>query len=120
MIKGALVIDGSAYAQNPEGIIQYGQQLVNSDPRKNLIFSLHMYAEWKNPGGRNIGDNLYNIQQKGLTVVVGEFTLHHPDGCSWIKVDIWELMRQCLWKNVGYIAWSWHGKKIRLLAFILR
>jgi len=108
--EGALVIDASAYAQNPDSILAYGNELLNSDPKKNLIFSLHMYAEWRNEaGGRKIGDNLYNIQQKGLTVIVGEFTLHHPDGCKWIKVDVWELMRQCKWKNVGYIAWSWHG-----------
>jgi mannan endo-1,4-beta-mannosidase len=87
------------------GILTYGNELLNSDPKKNLIFSLHMYAEWRNDAnGRKIGDNLYNIQQKGLTVIVGEFTLHHPDGCKWIKVDVWELMRQCKWKNVGYIG----------------
>ncbi len=63
---GALVIDASAYAQNPDGILQkfnnnisliktyfnigpikYGNELVQGDPYKNLIFSIHMYAEWK-------------------------------------------------------------------------
>jgi len=44
-----------------------------------------------------------------LTIVVGEFALEHPDGCHWEEIDGWEIMRQCKWKNIGYLGWSWQG-----------
>ena len=42
-----MVIDASAYAQNPDGPIKYGNDMIQADPAHNLIFSIHMYAEWK-------------------------------------------------------------------------
>jgi mannan endo-1,4-beta-mannosidase len=44
--SGAMVIDASAYGQDPNGPILYGQQLISYDPSKNLIFSVHMYSQW--------------------------------------------------------------------------
>ena len=44
--SGALVIDASAYAQNPNGPKWYGVELLSNDPFNNLIFSVHMYAQW--------------------------------------------------------------------------
>ena len=46
--SGSLVIDASAYAQNPNGPKLYGKDLIASDPYNNLIFSVHMYAQWSN------------------------------------------------------------------------
>jgi hypothetical protein len=80
--NGVLILDGSAYAQNPdcklsysvnrlipleiikiihEGIIKYGQYLVSVDPAKNLAFSVHMYAEWKKYGGNKNQIKFYLI-----------------------------------------------------------
>lgn len=44
--SGALVIDASAYAQNPNGPKWYGNELLSYDSFNNLIFSVHMYAQW--------------------------------------------------------------------------
>ena len=90
-------------------VISNGLEVLNSDPVKNVAFSIHMYAEWKANGGRNVGNALWDIQQKGLTVIVGEFAQSHPDGCQWVDIDCWEIMRQCKWKSVGYLGWSWLG-----------
>ena len=68
-----------------------------------------MYAEWKKGGNFAIGDKLWEIQNQGLTIVVGEFAKEHPEGCNWVEIDAWEIMRQCKWKNIGYLGWSWHG-----------
>jgi hypothetical protein len=55
-------------------------------------------------GNYNIANKLTELQQKGLTVIVGEFAETHPEGCNWIAIDIWEIMRQCKWKSMGYIG----------------
>ncbi|RNA11411.1 Mannan endo-1-4-beta-mannosidase, partial [Brachionus plicatilis] len=101
------MIDASDCGQNPDGIIKYGQELVQSDPHKNLIFSVHMYSMWINY--YNIGVKLWDIQQKGLTVIVGEFAMKLDCKNPATSVDAWEIMRQCRWKNIGYLGWSWHG-----------
>ena len=38
--------------------------------------------------GRKVGDALWNIQQKGLTVIVGEFAESHPEGCQWVCYEL--------------------------------
>ena len=47
---GLLLVDASAYAQNPNVIVKYGKELVSYDTFNNIAFSLHMYAEWKKGG----------------------------------------------------------------------
>ena len=41
--SGNIVVDASAYAQNPNGPKQFGQEMLNRDPFSNLLFSVHMY-----------------------------------------------------------------------------
>jgi hypothetical protein len=45
--KGTLIIDSTAYAQSPNAILKYGQEMINRDPMKNLMFSIHAYADWR-------------------------------------------------------------------------
>jgi hypothetical protein len=52
-----------------------------------------------------------------LTIVVGEFAKEHPEGCNWVEIDAWEIMRQCKWKNIGYLGWSWHGNSEKKKVF---
>ena len=62
------------------GILEYGQDLVNSDPQKNLMFSIHSYGE-KNQNTKigNINWSNYDLLawtikfEKKLTFIFGEF-----------------------------------------------
>ena len=67
------MIDASDCGQNPDGIIKYGQELLNHDPYKNLIFSVHMYGMWISY--YNIGAKLWDIQQKGKILTKNSFFL---------------------------------------------
>jgi len=68
--------------------------LIAHDPIHNLVFSIHMYGEWKkvNPNYK-IGEKLWQLWQAGLTVIVGEFTLKLEEGCGWTDFDAVTLMR---------------------------
>ena len=43
--SGNLVVDAAAYAQNPNSIKTHGAEVYNSDPYKNILFSLHLYGK---------------------------------------------------------------------------
>lgn len=109
--SGTLVIDAPAYAQDPNGPKWYGQDLINYDPVSNLVFSLHMYAQW---GGSNPDYSIVNemqaIKNKQLPLIIGEFAHKHPaDACAEVSIDFWAIMRESRKHGYGYIGWSWHG-----------
>jgi mannan endo-1,4-beta-mannosidase len=73
--------------------LKYGQEVQNSDPQRNIVFSVHMYVLYAY-GGYDVGSKLGEIQWRNLTVIVGEFALKHPDYCNkWYDINIWEIMR---------------------------
>jgi hypothetical protein len=47
---------------------------------------------YKDPNYK-IGEKLTELQSKGLTVIIGEFASTHPEGCNWIDIDAWEILR---------------------------
>jgi mannan endo-1,4-beta-mannosidase len=47
--KQTLVVDSGSWGEDPENFLQYGQQVFNSDPQKNIVFSLHPYQIFCDP-----------------------------------------------------------------------
>lgn len=109
--SGTLVVDAPAYAQDPNAVFNHGQQMINADPRRNLVFSLHTYAQW---GGSNpdysIADEIADLSQIQLPFIIGEFAQKHPDGNhNWVNIDFWQILRSCKDHGVGYVGWAWKG-----------
>jgi mannan endo-1,4-beta-mannosidase len=115
--SGTLMIDAPAYAQNPNGPKQYGQALYQADPVHNLIFSIHMYAEWSSEHAPNtvynIDTEMNAIKSLNIPFVVGEFAhLHHAEinhVCKHVKIDAVKIMNNCARLGFGYLGWSWNG-----------
>jgi mannan endo-1,4-beta-mannosidase len=108
-IDNLLVIDAPAWGQGSWAILNQGQRIIDSDPQKNILFDLHMYATFNPPA--NIGDVLQAFVDKKLPLVIGEFGYNHNNGNNNLqcKVDAREILKQCQNKGIGYIAWSWSG-----------
>lgn len=103
-IKNTIMIDAAGWGQYAEPIGKYGKTLLEEDPDKNLVFSVHMYgAAGKSP--RVIEQNLKYATNNGLCVVVGEFGYNHSDG----DVDEEYIMKYCCENDIGYLGWSWKG-----------
>lgn len=103
-IKNTIMIDAPGWGQNPKPINTYGEQLLNDDPDKNTMFSIHMYgAAGKSP--RVISTNIEYATKNNLCVVVGEFGYNHSDG----DVDEDYIMQYCTENDIGYLGWSWKG-----------
>jgi len=103
-IENLIMVDAAGWGQDGTAVRRFGEEVFNSDPNKNTMFSIHMYGmsgryEWL------IRYNLEGVTNQDLCVCVGEFGYTHTDG------DVKEeyLMKYCQENGIGYIAWSWKG-----------
>lgn len=103
-IKNTIMVDAAGWGQYGKSIADYGQEVFDSDPDGNTMFSIHMYGS----AGKNettIRENLEGVTSRNLCVSVGEFGYKHSDG----DVDEEYLMKYCTENNIGYLGWSWKG-----------
>lgn len=103
-IENTIMIDAAGWGQYAEPIGKYGKTLLEEDPDRNIVFSVHMYGTaGKSP--RVIQQNLKYATNNDLCVVVGEFGYNHSDG----DVDEEFIMKYCCENDIGYLGWSWKG-----------
>lgn len=103
-IKHCIMIDTDGYGQHSATISQRGQDVLNADPDKNIIFSIHMYGT---AGGSSTKVTLaiQNAINSNLCLCIGEFGWYHSDG----DVDEDAIISTCASNNVGWCSWSWWG-----------
>lgn len=78
----------------------------NSTEKSNLLFSIHMYCEWKK-GGDNIGI-INTIKSSGIPIIVGEFGYQHASDGS-CDIDEQSILNICQSGGIGWLAWSQKG-----------
>ena len=74
-IHTPFVIDAAEWGKNLDMLVATGQNIINSDPDHNIIFSVHMY--WAISEGADaafITNKLMESVNAGLPLIVGEFT----------------------------------------------
>lgn len=102
-IEHCLMIDTDGWGQHAVTIPNKGKALLNADPDKNIIFSIHMYGTAGKQGA--VESNINNVLNQGLSLCIGEFGWYHSDG----DIDEDAIISTCHNKNVGWCAWSWWG-----------
>ena len=109
-INTTLVIDAVGYGQdinNASNIKAYAASMINADPQKNLLFSVHMYCEWKKGAG-DIPGTLQWMRTNKIPFIVGEFGYQHATDGS-CDIDEQLIMDECQAKGIGWLAWSQKG-----------
>jgi mannan endo-1,4-beta-mannosidase len=104
-----IVIDAPGWGQNLEPIQQYGNALLQADPNKNLLFSVHMYGSWNE--AMKIKKELDKAHQANLPLIVGEFGYNYREGDNNLHctVDHRMILTTCQELGYGYMPWSWAG-----------
>jgi len=107
--KTTLVIDGPMWGQDIEPIRKYSSELLESDPLKNLLFSVHMYYYWND--ANKIASELEKTRSMNLPLIVGEFGYNFDKGFNNLecKVDHTVILSKCNELGIGYLPWSWTG-----------
>ena len=103
-IKNMLVVDAAGWGQYPTSIFTNGNDVFNSDPLGNIIFSIHMY-EYAGGNATMVKDNIDNALAIGVPVIIGEFGHYHSAG----DVDEATILSYTEQLGVGWLAWSWYG-----------
>jgi hypothetical protein len=111
-INSTLIIDApncGQDVQNGRTLRTYGGAVINSDPRRNIMFAVHMYCEWKPGGGSSISTGLPSIKNAGIPVYVGEFGYQHAEGSGTCDINETQIISTCQSNGIGWQAWSWKG-----------
>jgi len=117
-VKNLLMIDaGGACGQLAESVEAWGKEIFDSDPEKNVVFSIHQYGFWVDPGspiagtwdGRqpyDIDAELTKLEAVGVPIVIGEFswtTFNQVTYTTKAAVAAYEK------HGVGWLAWMWNN-----------
>ena len=107
-IRHTLVIDANGYGQRANTVLTQGQTLLDADPQHNLLFSAHMYEEFRD--AQTIRNTLQRAVDQKLPFIVGEFGFQRADAPNPpIPVPYDVLLSESQRLGLGYLAWSWTG-----------
>lgn len=102
-----LMIDGGDWGKDIDVLQATGPYLINADPDKNLMFSVHMW--WPYMWGyseQKVIDEIRESVEMDLPLIVGEFGHQweeHDNG----KIPYKTILEECYKNEIGYMAWSW-------------
>ena len=109
-----IMVDGPMWGQDWQNIMRDNAATVfNSDPDRNTVFSIHMYAVYSTP--ESIISYLDAFRTANLPLVIGEFGHVFPGG----DPDEDTMMAQAQQRGIGYIGWSWSGNTDGALDMVL-
>ena len=98
------MVDGANWGQDWQRIMYLrAGDLLESDPLRNLIFSVHMYEVYGSED--TVRDYLSRFSNQGWCLVVGEFANTHYGK----PVDAKAILRWAEHLGFGYLGWSWSG-----------
>lgn len=111
-ITTTIVVDAPNCGQDIQmsTLRNFAPTVLNSDPLKNILFSVHMYCEWSSSGGSRIGTDLPALKNAGIPIIVGEFGWQENNGSGgFCSIDAANIINTCQSNGIGWLAWSWTG-----------
>jgi mannan endo-1,4-beta-mannosidase len=102
-IRVPIMIDAAAWGTGMDYIYKNWKYLTAKDPRKNLIFSVHMW--WNDGNARRVKEAVQNAEKLKIPMVVGEFALAGIDNKGLICYET--IITECNRARTGWLAWEW-------------
>jgi hypothetical protein len=100
----------TTYGRDPQPILQYGEEIFDYDPEKNVIFGCQVYwGDWyTGKYGMTIAEACKKFAEQNFPVQVGAC----PSDCG---NDCWKQVWEESYKNeLGCLWWSWKGDQFAL------
>jgi mannan endo-1,4-beta-mannosidase len=113
---GAIMVDAPGCGQNPKPIIQFGREVFDADPEKNVLFGVHIYGGWYDQVGgvpskwndqHDLHTTLDALKETGLTIVIGEFGPGRDIGPSPTMITPERVVAEAEAHGFGWLSWSW-------------
>jgi mannan endo-1,4-beta-mannosidase len=117
-VKNLIMIDaGGACGQLAESVETWGKEIFDADPEKNVVFSIHQYGFWVDPGSPKAGTwdghqpydidaELTKLQATGLPLVIGEFSWNT---FNQVTYDTRTAVATYEKHGIGWLAWMWNN-----------
>jgi mannan endo-1,4-beta-mannosidase len=103
-----LVIDTGQYGEDFSDLLNYSTQVFDSDPQRNVIFSLHLYVNSAGALSGNVLPQLASLAaSQGMVFIVGEFGPGRNIGPAPTLVTPGEIIQAAEAAGIGWIAWAW-------------
>jgi hypothetical protein len=103
-----LVIDSGNSGQDFGDMLAYATQVFDSDPQRNIIFSLHLYNQSANALSQNVLPQMASLSaSQGMVFIVGEFGPGRNIGSAPTMVTPQQIIQTAESSNLGWIAWAW-------------
>jgi mannan endo-1,4-beta-mannosidase len=106
-LNHTLMVDAPNWGQDWTNTMRdgAGSSIWNADPRRNLVFSVHMYDVYSS--GSTVSNYFNNfLSRYSAPLVVGEFAADHGSAGN---VDEAAIMMYAETLGIGYLGWSWSG-----------
>ncbi len=117
-INNMIIVDaGGGCGQDVTSVLDAGAAVLNSDPERNVAFSIHMYGFWRTSEASDTGswgddgspwsiaDSMANVRMAGLPVIVGEIAHDDADQVGYVTREALQTLQGL---GIGWIAWSWN------------
>ncbi len=102
-INVPLIIDASGWGQDINILQSTWKHLLEKDPLKNLMFSVHIW--WSDNDSVRIVDEINESVEIEMPLLIGEFA-HKAVQCK-CCIDYKTVIKECVENEIGYLAWSW-------------
>ena len=105
-IDNTLVVDPFSYGQDYTLIVDYGQDIYDADPQKNVVFSPHIYCEY-GQSADTVGKLFDDLEATGLPYMIGEFShaFDNADICT--DLDEGAVLTNADELSIGHFGWAW-------------
>ncbi|ELS01198.1 cellulase (glycosyl hydrolase family 5) with CBM domain [Xenococcus sp. PCC 7305] len=108
-INNTIVIDPFNWGKDYTQIVEYGQEILNHDPQKNVVFSLHFYGG-TGESPEEIRTAIDAITGQELPLVIGEFGPTHQGRD--VREDV--IIAEAAEHGIGTYPWAWDDTEWRL------
>ncbi len=110
---GPILIDAGDCGQDVLDLLNYSTAVFNSDPQKNVVFSLHVYGNAQTAMSNNWFQQLSQLSAKaGMVFIIGEFGPGRNIGPSPTPVSDSQVITAAESNNLGWLAWAWDDNNL--------
>lgn len=103
-----LIIDAPDWGKDEKVIGRNWKELLNHDPLKNVIFSVHTY--WIKNAQERMDTFLTQVVDEEIPFIFGEGPQPNGYDCD-TAFPYLDCMKQCQEKEIGWLNWSWGAQR---------
>lgn len=104
-LRCPIVIDASGWGQDLNILLKTGPSLIEYDPLKNILLSVHMWWTADDGSTQRITEGIEKAVKMDLPLIIGEFAPMGVGCKQWI--DYKTIMALSEKHQIGWLAWSW-------------